>query len=676
MPNIKRKAVSKNSLGTRDREMVDPRERIFHPACVPSSRSELLHELLRERFGMEQFRGLQQEVIETLLAGKSALALFPTGAGKSLCYQLPALLLDGLTLVVSPLIALMNDQVESLHRRGIPAARIDSTLADDEVDQVLHQARSGRLPLLFLSPERLASRDFRKQLRGVPIRMLAIDEAHCVSEWGHNFRPDFLKIARLARRLKAERILALTATATPKVAREIRKQFRIAKSCQFDGGCQRPNLMLRVEALSDLEKDQRLIAHLHSHDGPAIVYATARQDTERLAALLQKNGLSASAYHAGLPAATRAAIQEAFLANRTRIIAATIAFGMGIDKADIRSVIHYHLPKSIEGYTQETGRAGRDGLPSTCLLFANLADAKTLENFIHAATPSPQSLRNLLDRLLRLTSPGKPFAISPYDLSLGHDLREETLRTVLAYLELDDIIERCGQFRAYFRVRLLRPLDHVLAGYPPRTKLRIRRLFDAAEEAYGSLHFRLYEITARCGLSREQAAEIIISLADAGDIRLEQRSLHEVYRLSKTTPFTIATVIDAMLARFVSRAAFEFDRIRGMRRYVESRNCRALYLARHFGSTMAACGTCDLCQGAAALRLRAPKTSPISDAEWNIMLALRAEQLAALATPRQLARFLCGISSPASFQSKLQQRREFGLWQHRDFLEVLALLEA
>jgi ATP-dependent DNA helicase RecQ len=638
---------------------------------------DLLHQTLRTRFGIESFRGKQEDVIRAILSGQSALALFPTGAGKSLCYQLPSLLLPGLTLVVSPLIALMKDQVESLHRRGIAAARLDSTLADDEAADVLDQVRNGAIRLLFLSPERLSSRGFRKELRGVALSLLAIDEAHCISEWGHNFRPDYLKIARLARRMKVERIIALTATATPQVARDIRKAFRITSACEFHAGFHRPNLHLAVEALSSAEKDQRLLEIMREEHGATIIYATTRQDTEAIATMLQKHGFAARAYHAGLTAEVRALNQESFLKNETRIIVATIAFGMGIDKADIRRIIHYHLPKSIEGYSQEIGRAGRDGQPSHCLLFAHKPDAKTLENFIHAATPSPQALRNLLDRLLRLAAPGKCFAISPFELSVSLDLREETLRTVLAYLELDDIIERNGQFHAYLRVRLLRPLERALAGYPARVKNRIRSLFAAAESAYGSLHFRLYEIAETTGIPREESAEIITALADAGEIRLEQRGIREVYQRSKTTTFEVPAVIERMIARFESRALFEFDRIRMVLHYVEARRCRSQVLARHFGfKNTSPCGTCDICLGGKPIRWRGENPAPIPPEQWQQMLALRREDHAALGTPRQLAKFLCGISSPAAFQAKLQSREEFGLWQHRDFLDILAMLEA
>lgn len=650
---------------------------LFYFVEVRDRETDPVHSLLRSRFGMESFRGQQEAVIRSLLAGKSALALFATGAGKSLCYQLPSLLFPGITVVVSPLIALMKDQVESLLRRGIAAARIDSTLADDEAKAILDGVLIGGIKLLFVSPERLASQGFRKSLQGARISLLAIDEAHCVSEWGHNFRPDYLKIGRLRQRLKVERVLALTATATPEVARGIRKAFRISPSCQFQGSFHRPNLQLRVESCAAGEKDAQLIRILRESTGPTIVYATSRKDTERITTMLQKSGFSARAYHAGLTPDIRSSHQESFLRNQIRIIVATIAFGMGIDKPDIRGIIHYHLPKSIEGYSQEIGRAGRDGLDSYCLLFAHKPDAKTLENFIHAATPSPQALRNLLDRLLRLASPGKCFAISPFELSVSLDLREESLRTVLAYLETDGLIERSGQFHAYLRVRLLRPLERALAGYPVRVKNRIRGLFAAAEEAYGSLHFRLYEIAETTGISREEATEIITALADAGDIRLEQRGVREVYQRNKKADVSIPQVIERMVERFESRALFEYDRIRLMQGYVESRYCRVRALAKHFGIRgFEKCGICDLCLGAKPIRWRDIPAPKISDDEWQKMLALRRENHAALGTSRQLAKFLCGISSPAAYQAKLTGREEFGMWQDQDFLHILALLDA
>ena len=633
-------------------------------------------QVLREVFGLEAFRGLQEPVIRSVLEQKSALAVFPTGAGKSLCYQVPALLLDGLTLVVSPLIALMKNQVEKLQGRGIPAARIDSTLADDEVEEIFSNIHAGKLRLLYLSPERLAASAFRKRLKGAKIPLLAIDEAHCISEWGHNFRPDYLKIAALSRRLGVGCILALTATATSGVARDIRKGFRIAKSAHFQADLHRPNLQLRITACTDEEKDALLVEKLRASRGQAIVYATTRNDTERIATMLQKEGFAAKSYHAGLTPEMRSLAQDGFMRNTTRFIVATIAFGMGIDKADIRTIIHYHLPKCLEGYSQEIGRSGRDGLPSLCELFACAADTRTLENFIHGSTPSRASLKNLLDRILRLAVPGGSFAISTYELAVTHDMREDTVRTVLAYLELDGIISRSGSFYCNLRVKPLRTLDQIVAGCAQKEKSRVRKLFGAAESAYGSLHFKLYEIAASTGISREQALQIITDLADAGDIRLEQRGLREVFLMNKKWDAVIAPVIENITTRFEARAQFEFARIRLVLKYAESRKCRVRFLSDYFGvKSQAPCGVCDLCCGGKPLRMPDRPTAPMPAEEWSAMLALRDEHHAALGTPLQLARYLCGIHSPAAYQARLQNRSLFGMWQNHRFTTILQMLE-
>ena len=331
-----------------------------------------LTEPLRAHFGFSEFRAGQREVIASLLAGRPALAVFPTGGGKSLCYQLPAVLLEGLTLVVSPLIALMKDQVDSLRQRGIAAARLDSTLTAEEANAIYDQLYHGTLKLLYVAPERLANENFRARLARTRISLLAIDEAHCISEWGHNFRPDYLKLARFARDLGIERILALTATATPAVAADIRANFQIAERDHTQLSFHRPNLALRVTPCLESEKRQRLLDLLQESAGdpashaiaPTIIYGTRQETAESLAAFLKRNGLPARPYHAGLRDETRATCQEAFMSGEAPIITATIAFGMGIDKADIRRIIHYNLPKSLENYTQEIGRAGRDGHPA------------------------------------------------------------------------------------------------------------------------------------------------------------------------------------------------------------------------------------------------------------------------------------------------------------------------
>src|SRR6187399_1543622 len=322
-------------------------------------------EVLAARFGFDAFRPGQEQVVEALLDGRSALAVFPTGAGKSLCYQLPALLLEGMTVVVSPLIALMKDQIDFLQRSGIAAARLDSSLNAADQRDIFDRLRAGSLKLLYVAPERFNNERFLAQLARTRISLFAVDEAHCISEWGHNFRPDYLKLAERARELAAERVLALTATATPAVVADIRAGFGIEEADAVVTGFYRPNLTLLTTPVTARERDARLVARLRERPpGSTIVYVTLQKTSLRVAGLLAAAGLPARPYHAGMSAEERVAVQEWWSNSPHAIVVATIAFGMGIDKADVRYVHHYNLPKSLESYSQEIGRAGRDGARS------------------------------------------------------------------------------------------------------------------------------------------------------------------------------------------------------------------------------------------------------------------------------------------------------------------------
>ena len=338
--------------------------------------------LLKSRFGYDRFRPLQVEIINSVLSRMDTLVLMPTGGGKSLCYQLPALCFDGLTLVVSPLIALMKDQVDSLKANGIAADFINSTLSSKSIADLQSQAKKGQLKILYLAPERLSLSGFRHFLRTVHVSLIAIDEAHCISEWGHDFRPDYRNLKPLRNDFPDVPMIALTATATEKVREDIIAQLDFRQTQEFLSSFNRANLTYYVQHKN--AAFSALLALIRKHkDQPTIIYCFSRKETEMMAADLSANGLNALPYHAGLDNSVRKETQEKFIRDQVPIIVATIAFGMGIDKPDIRLVVHYDLPKSIEGYYQETGRAGRDGLPSECVLFYSYNDKVKQDYFIN-----------------------------------------------------------------------------------------------------------------------------------------------------------------------------------------------------------------------------------------------------------------------------------------------------
>src|SRR6266545_1160031 len=443
-------------------------------ATVPAPES------LLATFGLASFRPGQQQVIDALRTRGAALAVFPTGGGKSLCYQLPALLFEGVTLVVSPLIALMKDQIDYLRRVGIAAARMDSSLTAAEVRDVADRLRSGSLKLLYVAPERFNNERFLGDLQSARIALFAVDEAHCISEWGHNFRPDYLKLAQAAREMGAERVLALTATATPAVVEDICGGFDIPRECAVVTGFHRPNLVLYPTAVRQAERDALLVERLRERPpGPTIVYVTLQKTAEEVAERLAQAGFPARAYHAGMDTAPRTDVQEWWMASDRGIVVATIAFGMGIDKAAVRYVYHYNLPKSLESYSQEIGRAGRDGEPSAVEMLVCPADIPTLENFAYGDTPTEAALRGLVTEIL---GEGLDFHVSLSDLSARHDIRLLVLRTALTYLELLGVLRQGTPFYGAHEVRPLLDPSEIAARFEGERAQFIISIFAAAKK--------------------------------------------------------------------------------------------------------------------------------------------------------------------------------------------------
>lgn len=346
----------------------------------------MIRNLLKQYYGFAEFRPGQEEVIQSILEKHDTLAVMPTGGGKSLCYQLPALALDGVTLVISPLIALMKDQVDVLQKRGIAALFINSSLTEKEVEKRTKEALAGKIKILYIAPERLNS-DFTEVLRNIPIRLIAIDEVHCVSTWGHDFRPDYRLIRENIDSLpKRPVVSAFTATATPEVRKDIAERLGLQNPHIFVRGFDRPNLRFFTRGwLHEFLRDAEVLRLAKALQKPGIIYAGKRAKSEALAAYLTENGVASLPYHAGLKPEKRIETQEAFMKGQVSVIVATIAFGMGVDKADVRFVIHAGMPGTLEGYYQEAGRAGRDAKPATCVLLHSGEDSALQNYFIQKA---------------------------------------------------------------------------------------------------------------------------------------------------------------------------------------------------------------------------------------------------------------------------------------------------
>ncbi|MGF1579643.1 MAG: ATP-dependent DNA helicase RecQ [Gemmataceae bacterium] len=632
------------------------------------------HKLLRERFGFEEFRPGQESAIQQLLQGKSVLAIFPTGAGKSLCYQLPALLLEGITVVVSPLIALMKDQVDFLKENEIPAARLDSTLTEDETRKIMQALTSEEIKILYVAPERLVSEHFLHLLKRLRVNLLAIDEAHCISEWGHNFRPDYLKLGQLVKAFQIPRVLALTATATPQVEKDIAREFTIDQQGIVHTGFYRPNLELHVTPCHDQEKfdllQQRILSRTR---GSTIVYVTIQKMAEEVASRLCAHGIFARHYHAGMEPAERHQVQEWFMTEPEAVVVATIAFGMGIDKANIRSIYHYNLPKSLENYSQEIGRAGRDGEHAVCELFATAGDRLILENFIYGDTPSPGDIRAVLIKLFRLP---QEFDVSLREISNECDIRILVLTTLLTYLELEGVLKSTGSFYEEYEFQPRRSSRDILKGFDSSRQEFLRKLFQQASKSSTWHRLKIDWVAEKLKEPRQRIVAALTYLHERGEIELKAKRQRHRFRREKLTQEAGLQLCERLAQQFLSREKRDIARLHAVLDYAVTPGCLTSYVLRYFGDkSVNDCGHCGRCKGEPAKPLPPEDQIPFTPSDDRMLMEIRDKNFAALRTPRQLTRFFCGLTSPAVAREKLKQDRRFGTLGDRPFLEVLQWIE-
>lgn len=554
------------------------------------------------RFGLESFRPGQREVIEAIVSGENCMCIMPTGGGKSLCFQLPSLIRNGLTIVVSPLIALMKDQVDRLGQLGIPAALINSTLSAGEQQTTLQDVAAGKYQMVYVAPERLRNTRFQEAIRATPVQLLAIDEAHCISQWGHDFRPDYARIGKFREWLGGVQTVALTATATPRVRDDIVEVLGLEKPKQFMSGFARPNLHFGVVTCqNDREKDEQLESFLAGTQGSGIIYSATRKRCDALVEMISKKlKISVGAYHAGLMQDQRRVIQERFMTGKLRVIVATNAFGMGIDKSDLRFVVHYNMPGSLEAYYQEAGRAGRDGKLSQCVMLYSYQDRYIQEFFIDNNYPSRQTIESVYEFMSAREEDPIELTLEEIRDALGLSISPEAIGNSLQVLARSRVLKRLEMGSGLAVIRIDSQLPTLVDMLPREAKVR-RNVMRLLERAVGD----------RRGENVSVHPKWLLEQAGMGRDTL-LRALREISKLKgvdycppfrgRAVHFTRHGVpfrdLEIDFAKLDKLKEAEMERVNHVVRYAQSPLCRQTTILKYFGDPSADdCTRCDRCGG-------------------------------------------------------------------------------
>jgi ATP-dependent DNA helicase RecQ len=560
-------------------------------------------DILRQYWGYPEFRPLQEEIVSAVLDGRDTLALLPTGGGKSICFQVPALCREGICLVVSPLIALMKDQVYNLEKRGIPAAALYSGMSRRQLDIIFENACNGQYKLLYLSPERLHTELAQARIQRMNVNLIAVDEAHCISQWGYDFRPPYLQIAALRALLPQTPVLALTATATAEVLTDIQEKLAFRSPNVFRQSFMRSNLSYSV--LYEDRKREKLLDILRRVPGSGIVYARSRGETRELAHFLGRNGIQADYYHAGLSGEERSAKQDAWIAGKTRVICCTNAFGMGIDKPDVRIVVHLNLPDTLEAYFQEAGRGGRDGQKSYATLLYTPADAAALRFNLKNAYPSLEALRTVYRALGSFTQLAIGAGLGEsFDFDLAYfcntyKLEQAPTHAALRLLELEGWIALSDAAASPARAHVTASRE-VLYDYQLRNK-QADTVLKTLLRAYPGLQHDFVDISEAmlakyAKMPVENVQKVLLNAHQEGVLLYEPRK--EKPQLTFTHERVAAENLRIDLEKFKFRQQRAESRMESAIAYAERRRCRSRQLLAYFDEPdSAACGICDVCTG-------------------------------------------------------------------------------